>query len=247
MQSALRFHFQASNPGIVVPHTNHAFATNLNSHRTLSCTKRRSLPLCSFTAQPSNQTSAVGSPSLQHWNLTNRHVTVLNVFACATAICATWLFCSAIPTLLAFKKAAESMEKLMDATREELPNTMAAIRLSGMEISDLTTELSDIGQEITQGVRSSTRAVRLAEERLRRLTTVPSSGYAPIMCLTSLQGMTINPKAEYDDDEPAVARTARGVREGIVKGRATLQMFFTLTRFSRFALNFITGRRKLSS
>lgn len=45
----------------------------------------------------------------------------------------------------AFKKAAESMEKLMDATREELPNTMAAIRLSGMEISDLTTELSDIG------------------------------------------------------------------------------------------------------
>ncbi|KAG5045913.1 hypothetical protein AAZX31_06G139200 [Glycine max] len=239
MQSALRFHFQASNPGIVVPHTNHAFATNLNSHRTLSCTKRRSLPLCSFTAQPSNQTSAVGSPSLQHWNLTNRHVTVLNVFACATAICATWLFCSAIPTLLAFKKAAESMEKLMDATREELPNTMAAIRLSGMEISDLTTELSDIGQEITQGVRSSTRAVRLAEERLRRLTTVPSSA--------SLQGMTINPKAEYDDDEPAVARTARGVREGIVKGRATLQMFFTLTRFSRFALNFITGRRKLSS
>ncbi|KAL2638818.1 hypothetical protein AAZV13_06G133500 [Glycine max] len=222
MQSALRFHFQASNPGIVVPHTNHAFATNLNSHRTLSCTKRRSLPLCSFTAQPSNQTSAVGSPSLQHWNLTNRHVTVLNVFACA-----------------AFKKAAESMEKLMDATREELPNTMAAIRLSGMEISDLTTELSDIGQEITQGVRSSTRAVRLAEERLRRLTTVPSSA--------SLQGMTINPKAEYDDDEPAVARTARGVREGIVKGRATLQMFFTLTRFSRFALNFITGRRKLSS
>ncbi|XP_040870611.1 uncharacterized protein [Glycine max] len=130
MQSALRFHFQASNPGIVVPHTNHAFATNVNSHRTLSCTKHRSLPqsLCSLTAQPSNHTSTtVGSPSLPHWNLTNRHVTVLNVFACATAICATWLFCSAIPTLLAFKKAAESMEKLMDATREELPNTMAVI------------------------------------------------------------------------------------------------------------------------
>lgn len=126
----------------------------------------------------------------------------------------------------------------MDATREELPNTMAAIRLSGMEISDLTTELSDIGQEITQGVRSSTRAVRLAEERLRRLTTVPSSSSA------SLQGK-INLKAK--DDGPVIARTARGVREGILKGRAILQMFFTLTRFSRFALNFITGRRKLSS
>lgn len=50
----------------------------------------------------------------------------------------TWL-------LKAFKRAAESLEKLMDATREELPDTMAAIRLSGMEISDLTMELSDLG------------------------------------------------------------------------------------------------------
>ncbi|RDX70347.1 hypothetical protein CR513_50421 [Mucuna pruriens] len=235
MLSALRF--QSSNPGVVVPHAKHA--TNTVTQRNLSCTIRRSLPqpLCSLTAQPSQYTYTVGSPSLQHWSLTNRHVTVLSVFACATAICATWLFCSAIPTLLAFKKAAESLEKLMDTTREELPNTMAAIRLSGMEISDLTTELSDIGQEITQGVRSSTRAVRLAEERLRHITTVPYSA--------SLQG-TINPKAK-DGDEPAVAKSARGMREGIVKGRAMLQMFFTLTRFSRFALNFITGRRKLSS
>lgn len=33
----------------------------------------------------------------------------------------------------------------MDATKEELPGTMAAVRLSGMEISDLTMELSDLG------------------------------------------------------------------------------------------------------
>ncbi|CAJ1974590.1 unnamed protein product [Sphenostylis stenocarpa] len=237
MPSALQF--QVSNSRIIVPHSKHTFGINVHSHRRLSFTKLSSLPqpLCSFTAQPSYHTSTVGSSSLQHWNLTSRHVTVLNGFACATAVCATLLFCSAIPTLLAFKKAAESMEKLMDATREELPNTMVAIRLSGMEISDLTTELSDIGQEITQGVRSSTRVVRLAEERLRRLTTMPSSA--------SLQG-TIKSKAE-GSDEPVVARTARGVREGIVKGRAMLQMFFTFTQFSMFALNFITGRRKLSS
>lgn len=93
----------------------------------------------------------------------------------------------------------------MDTTREELPDTMAAVRLSGMEISDLTMELSDLGlvplnfellqiqkifviimlrnsypfvcsQEITHGVRSSTRAVRLAEERLRRLTNMKPIG-----------------------------------------------------------------------
>lgn len=32
-------------------------------------------------------------------------------------------------------------------------------------------------QEITQGVRNSTRAVRLAEERLRCFTTTPPSGF----------------------------------------------------------------------
>jgi hypothetical protein len=37
------------------------------------------------------------------------------------------------------------MEKLADTAREELPGTMAAIRLSGMEISDLTMELNDLG------------------------------------------------------------------------------------------------------
>lgn len=111
----------------------------------------------------------------------------------------------------------------MDATREELPDTMAAIRLSGMEISDLTMELSDLGsvyfrqallfmlfqpknicrlngnfisslssvcnlhrQEITQGVRSSTKAVRLAEERLRRLTNMAPPGYISLFSYHSL-------------------------------------------------------------
>ncbi|XP_061372620.1 uncharacterized protein LOC133315081 isoform X2 [Gastrolobium bilobum] len=179
MLSSLRL--QASKPGVVVCCKN----TNIDTQVvTLSCLKRPPLPkpLCSFTLQSrqpssSHYTSTVGSSPLHlsHWNLTQRHLTLLNVLACVTAICATWLICSAIPALLAFKKAAESLEKLMDATREELPDTMAAIRLSGMEISDLTTELSDLGQEITQGVRSSTRAVRLAEQRLRRLTTMPPS------------------------------------------------------------------------
>lgn len=123
-------------------------------------------------------TSSIGIPQLQHSHssLTQRHINVLYVAACAVAISTTWLFCSAIPTLLSFKRAAESLEKLMDVTREELPGTMAAVRLSGMEISDLTMELSDLGQEITQGVRSSTRAVRMAEERLRRFTNVNSTG-----------------------------------------------------------------------
>ncbi|PSS21533.1 U-box domain-containing protein [Actinidia chinensis var. chinensis] len=177
----------------------------------------------------SNFTSTVGSsPSslqLSQWNLTQHHILVLNVVACVTAVSATWLFCSAIPTLLAFKRAAESLEKLLDVTREELPDTMAAVRLSGMEISDLTMELSDLGQGITQGVRSSTRAVRLAGERLRGLTNMtPSASMQEVMTL------------ENTTPTLMLAKTVRGMREEIINGRAVFQMFFALTRFSWMAL-----------
>ena len=122
----------------------------------------------------------------------------------------------------AFKRASESMEKLMDVVREELPDTMAAVRLSGMEISDLTMELSDLGlasklhhfslltkffhlfphfplnsligfcsQEITQGVKSSTRAVRVVEERLRRLTNMGPSGYLAIFFSNSFLSFAV--------------------------------------------------------
>ncbi|XP_009342819.1 uncharacterized protein LOC103934791 isoform X1 [Pyrus x bretschneideri] len=231
---------------------NHSFAVNINPRRLphhlrlpprrLSSVSVQSQYVKEASGRPvsSLYTETVGSPSLSQtsllqppqWNLTHRHLVVLNVVACAVAVSATCLFFSAIPTLLAFKRAAQSLEKLMDVMREELPDTMAAVRLSGMEISDLTMELSDIGHEITQGVRSSTRAVRVAEERLRGLTNMASS--APVQ--------VVSQKTEVPG--PVLAKTARGIREGIVKGRALWQMFFTLTRFSRLALNFFTNRTK---
>ncbi|KAF8012038.1 hypothetical protein BT93_I0231 [Corymbia citriodora subsp. variegata] len=169
-----------------------------------------------YTTSVGSSSSTAAALQLSQWNLTQRHVLMLNVIACA-----------------AFKRAAESMEKLMDVTREELPDTMAAVRLSGMEISDLTMELSDLGQDITQGVRSSTRAVRIAEERLRQLTNMAQPAL--------LQGM---PRQETEPKGPALARNAKELREGIVKGRSLLQMLLTLTRFSRMALNYFASKAK---
>ncbi|XP_058786584.1 uncharacterized protein LOC131661168 isoform X2 [Vicia villosa] len=244
MLNSLRF--QASNHPPISPTSTKPFTINntLSQQRNLSFTKPIALPqlLTSFTThslQPPHYISTVGSssPTPSHWNLTQRHLTLLQVSAVVSAIFTTWLFGSAIPSLLAFKKAAESLEKVMDTAREELPDTMAAVKLSAAEVSDLTTELSDLGQEITQGVRSSTRVVRSVEQGLRGLTTMPSSA--------SLQGMEYSSNTAPDSDALAGARTVRGVREGIIKGRSMLKMFFSLAKFSSFALNFITrgGKR----
>ncbi|XP_078169010.1 uncharacterized protein LOC144563410 isoform X2 [Carex rostrata] len=104
-------------------------------------------------------------------------ILLLNVTACVVAISSSWLFFSAIPTLLAFRKALESVEKLLEVmTVEGLPDTMASVRQSGLEISDLTRELSDLGEEITEGVRSSTRPLRVAEDQFRQLTSMTPQG-----------------------------------------------------------------------
>ncbi|XP_076909964.1 uncharacterized protein LOC143567419 [Bidens hawaiensis] len=188
----------------------------------------------STTKSVSSFTTSLASPPPPQWTFTQRHILLLNFIACAAGVSATVLFCSTIPTLLAFKRATESLEKLLDVTREELPDTMAAVRLSGMEISDLTMELSDLGQEITQGVKSSTRAVRVAEEKLRQLTNMNPSA--------SMQQVVVQIKPEQAG--PVVARTARGIRESIVKSRAYMQMFFSITHFAKVAFNYLKSTAK---
>jgi hypothetical protein len=181
-------------------------------------------------------TSTVGSPPavpLAQWNLGPRHILLLNVTACVVAISSSWLFFSAIPTLLAFRKALESVEKLLEMTAEELPDTMASVRLSGMEISDLTRELSDLGEEITEGVRSSTRPLRVAEDRFRQLTTM-----TPKVMVQGQNGPMENTKRPT----PPVAKAARELREGISRGRESFEMISSVVGFSRWVSR--GGRKK---
>ncbi|EEC69179.1 hypothetical protein OsI_38152 [Oryza sativa Indica Group] len=69
----------------------------------------------------------------------------------------------------AMRRAANSFTLLADAALEELPSTMAAVRLSGMEISDLTLELSDLSQEIADGVNKSAKVAQAVETGLGQM------------------------------------------------------------------------------
>lgn len=121
-------------------------------------------------------TAALAPASFRDWYLADKQLVVVSVVGFATAGFMAILLAAAVPSLLAIKKAAESLEKLADTAREELPGTMAAIRLSGMEISDLTMELNELGQEISKGVRSSTRVLSSTGSGMRQGGGVASSG-----------------------------------------------------------------------
>lgn len=75
------------------------------------------------------------------------------------AISLTAVLIAALPALQEVARAARSAEKLFDTLNREFPPTLEAIRLTGLEIS----ELSD---EINQGVESAGRVVKSVDRSL---------------------------------------------------------------------------------
>jgi len=65
----------------------------------------------------------------------------------------------AIPTLKELARAARSADKLFETLRREFPPTLEAIRLTGMEITDLTDDLSE-------GVQSAGQVAKQVDQSL---------------------------------------------------------------------------------
>ncbi|XP_004289927.1 PREDICTED: uncharacterized protein LOC101306870 [Fragaria vesca subsp. vesca] len=127
-----------------------------------------------FQNDPSQWNVEVGSPkvpgpSVAKLSLGDQAFFLMAFIACTTSVAFTSLVIAAVPAICAMGRAATSLSKLADTARQELPSTMAAIRLSGMEISDLTLELNDLSQEIADGVSKSTQAVQAAEAGIRQI------------------------------------------------------------------------------
>jgi FtsZ-binding cell division protein ZapB len=65
----------------------------------------------------------------------------------------TALVATAFPAIQDVSRAARSAEKLFDRLDRELPSTLEAIRLAGIELSDLS-------EEVNQGVQSASMVVK---------------------------------------------------------------------------------------
>ena len=74
----------------------------------------------------------------------------------------------AIPALQELSRAARSAEKLFDTLTRELPPTLEAIRLTGLEISDLTDDMTSGVQQAGQVVQKVDRSFDGARQQVRR-------------------------------------------------------------------------------
>ena len=75
------------------------------------------------------------------------------------AVSLTAVLVAAVPALQELARAARSAEKLFDTLRRDLPPTLDAIRLTGLEIS----ELSD---DVSEGVKSAGQVVKQVDQSL---------------------------------------------------------------------------------
>jgi uncharacterized protein YoxC len=75
------------------------------------------------------------------------------------AVSLTAVLVAAIPALQEIARAARSVEKLADTLRRELPPTLEAIRLTGLEISDLT-------DDVSEGVKSAGQVAKQVDQSL---------------------------------------------------------------------------------
>jgi len=75
------------------------------------------------------------------------------------AVSLTAVLVAAIPALQELARAARSAEKLFDMLSRELPPTLEAIRATGIEITDLT-------DDVSEGVKSASQVVKQVDQSL---------------------------------------------------------------------------------
>ncbi|MEH2419813.1 MAG: DUF948 domain-containing protein [Nostoc sp.] len=81
----------------------------------------------------------------------------LSLLLVATSL--TAVLVAAIPALQELARAARSAEKLFDTLSRDLPPTLEAIRVTGLEITDLT-------EDVGEGVKSASQVVKQVDQSL---------------------------------------------------------------------------------
>jgi len=85
------------------------------------------------------------------------------------AVSLTAVLVTAIPALRELARAARSAEKLFDTLSRELPPTLDAIRMTGLEITDLSDDVSEGVKSATQIVKQVDRSIDGAKKQAQNV------------------------------------------------------------------------------
>jgi Asp-tRNA(Asn)/Glu-tRNA(Gln) amidotransferase A subunit family amidase len=96
------------------------------------------------------------------------------------AVSLTAVLVAALPAFLEVARAARSAEKLFDTLRRDLPATLEAIRLTGMEISELTDDVTDSVKSAGHVVKQVDKSIDGAKKQAYRIEVRTRSVFAGV-------------------------------------------------------------------
>ena len=128
---------------------------------------RRLQPPAAATAAAATVSTTALVTSLKLAFVANPISFLTSFAALIAAVTLSILLIYLIPALIAFRRTMVASEMLIDSLQDELPDTLAAVRLSGLELQDAIEEVSDLGSDLTAGLRASARALVGAESNVR--------------------------------------------------------------------------------
>ncbi|MEG3937907.1 MULTISPECIES: DUF948 domain-containing protein [unclassified Microcoleus] len=97
------------------------------------------------------------------------------------AVSLTAVLVTLIPAVQALARAARSVEKLADTLAREFPPTLEAIRLTGLEISELTDDVSDGVQSAGEVVKQVDRSIGSAKKQAHNVQVTTRSVVTGVM------------------------------------------------------------------
>lgn len=87
------------------------------------------------------------------------------------AVSLTAVLVTALPAFWELARAARSAEKLFNTLNQELPPTLEAIRLTGLEITDLTAEVGGGVQSATEVIKQVDQSILVAKAQAQKVQT----------------------------------------------------------------------------
>ncbi|GMH40420.1 hypothetical protein BSKO_08324 [Bryopsis sp. KO-2023] len=135
---------------------------------------------------------------------------------------------AALPTLVAVRRAARRMEVVMVLMEKEMPDTMRALRLSSLEITDCIEEFTDLGSDVVSGVRASASAVVAADRGVRQAAMAVTEGVIPAIkarapaARESLEG-SLRDRARQDYAQPIAKKVGRSTARKVKAARTILK------------------------
>ena len=165
-----------------------------------------------------------------------------------------------VPTLRAIANAADEIADLAASIREEVPDTLAAVRVSGMELTDCLEEVGELTHDVGSGIKGTGKAIGYTVDTAEAVGKVVGSGVRKLApevrkvqerATPAVKNIIAKGSASVDEglkrsdetlrqnadteeySEPVVAAAARATKQGVQYARGAIRAADVARRVGR--------------